>query len=63
MLFRSNQCRQLLSYLPQSFKEAPPRRDQTDDPEREVEALADLVPDEYEKTYDMHDVIGHIVDD
>ena len=58
-----NQCRQLLSYLPQSYKETPPRRDQTDDPEREVEALADLVPDEYEKTYDMHDVIESIVDD
>jgi acetyl-CoA carboxylase carboxyltransferase component len=55
-------CRQLLSYLPQSFREAPPAWDRTDDPEREVAVLADLVPDEYEKTYDMHDVIRHLVD-
>ncbi|HDZ91565.1 MAG: propionyl-CoA carboxylase [Deltaproteobacteria bacterium] len=56
------QCRELLSYLPQSFREAPPRGERTDDPEREVEDLSDLVPDEYEKTYDMHNVIERLVD-
>jgi len=52
----------LLSYLPQSFREAPPLWERTDDPEREVPALADIVPDAYEETYDMHDVIRHLVD-
>jgi propionyl-CoA carboxylase beta chain len=57
------QCRDLLRYLPQSFREPPPRWDRTDDPDREVEALNDLVPDDFSVTYDMHDVIKHLVDD
>jgi propionyl-CoA carboxylase beta chain len=56
-------CRELLQYLPQNFRETPPRWEVNDDPKREVEALNDLVPDEYDKTYDMHDVIKLIVDD
>lgn len=57
------QCRQLLRYLPQSFRESPPSWDRTDDPERAVAALEDIVPDAYEVTYDMHEVIRHLVDD
>ncbi len=57
------QCRELLSYLPQSYREKPPQWDRTDDPDREVGALIDIVPDEFDQTYDMHDVIKELVDD
>jgi propionyl-CoA carboxylase beta chain len=55
-------CRQLLCYLPQNFREKPPQWEKLDDPQRKVVDLADLVPDEFEKTYDMHDVISRLVD-
>jgi len=56
------ECRRLLSYLPQNFRETPPGLENTDDPLREVGILADIVPDEYDQTYDMHAVIEQVVD-
>jgi methylmalonyl-CoA decarboxylase subunit alpha len=56
-------CRDLLRYLPQNYREKPPAWEKTDDPDREVGGLADLVPDDFEQTYDMHEVIKAIVDD
>jgi propionyl-CoA carboxylase beta chain len=54
--------RDLLSYLPQNCEEAPPVVP-TDDPEdREDTALDRLVPANPNKPYDMHEVIGGIVD-
>jgi propionyl-CoA carboxylase beta chain len=55
-------CRELLRYLPQNFREKPPPWEQIDDPAREVEQLNDLVPDDFNETYDMHDVIAQLVD-
>jgi propionyl-CoA carboxylase beta chain len=55
--------RELLGYLPSNFREKPPRREPTDDPEREVPELAEIVPDKYEETYDVHAVIERLVDD
>jgi propionyl-CoA carboxylase beta chain len=55
-------CRQLLSYLPQNFRESPPASKNTDDPRRGVDNLAAIVPDEYDQTYDMHKVIEQLVD-
>ena len=55
-------CRQLLAYLPQNFKEAPPALENSDDPRRRVDNLVDIVPDEYDQTYDMHLVIEQLVD-
>jgi acetyl-CoA carboxylase carboxyltransferase component len=55
-------CRELLCYLPQNFREKPPQWKKLDDPPRQVEDLTDLVPDEFDKTYDMHDVIKRLVD-
>ncbi len=55
-------CRELLRYLPSNYREMPPAWDQNDKPTREVEKLVDIVPDEFEKKYDMHDVIREIVD-
>ncbi len=55
-------CRELLRYLPQNFRESVPKWDRVDDPQREVEELMDIVPDAFDKTYDMHDVIKALVD-
>jgi acetyl-CoA carboxylase carboxyltransferase component len=56
-------CRSLLRYLPQNFREKPPGRQKTDDPLREVDSLVKIVPDEFNRTYDMHAVIKELVDD
>ena len=56
-------CRELLRYLPQNFREKPPDWERTDDPFREVGGLIDIVPDEFDQTYDMHEVIKELVDD
>jgi propionyl-CoA carboxylase beta chain len=54
--------RQLLSYLPSNNMEDAPRVDTGDDPARRDEELNTLVPDDPRKAYDMHEVIGHVVD-
>jgi propionyl-CoA carboxylase beta chain len=56
------QCRLLLRYLPQNFREKPPAWERTDPADRAVEELMDLVPDEFERTYDMHTVIERLAD-
>ena len=55
--------RELLTYLPSNNLDAPPAWDHGDDPLREAPELDTLVPDESTRPYDMHDVIGHVVDD
>jgi propionyl-CoA carboxylase beta chain len=55
-------CRLLLRYLPQNYKEKPPAWEQTDQADRAVEELVDIVPDEFDRTYDMHAVIERLVD-
>lgn len=55
-------CRELLRYLPQNFREKPPKWEIIDDADREVGELTDIVPDECNKTYDMHKVIKQLVD-
>ena len=54
--------RNLLSYLPSNNMEDAPRVDTGDDPNRREEALNSIVPDDPRKAYDMHEVIGHVVD-
>ena len=56
-------CRELLRYIPQNCREKVPNWPQSDDPLREVAKLADLVPDNFDKSYDMHNVIHQLVDD
>jgi propionyl-CoA carboxylase beta chain len=56
------QCRELLRYLPQSCREKPLSTDPGDDPARAVEELQRIVPDAFEETYDMHEVIRLLVD-
>jgi len=55
--------RRLLGYLPQNNVEDPPYRKPTDDPNRADEALDSLVPPESNKPYDVHGVIGAVIDD
>ena len=56
-------ARRILSHLPQNNLSQPPRRVATDPADRRDGELDSLVPDEASQPYDMHDVIGHIVDD
>ena len=57
-----NEIKRLLSYLPQNNLEDPPRV-QSDDPvDRREERLAEIVPDDPNKPYDMKEVINLIVD-
>ena len=55
-------ARTLVGYLPQNNVDLPPRRDDWDEPEVEVKTLDTLVPDSAKQSYDMHTVIGGIVD-
>ncbi|GAC1336851.1 MAG: acyl-CoA carboxylase subunit beta [Candidatus Dormibacteria bacterium] len=57
------QMRELLSYLPSSNREQPPRRQTLDDPGRADEALQTLIPDNPNQPYDMREVVNHVVDD
>ncbi len=55
-------CREMLRYLPSNYREKPPLWDNTDPAEREVDQLSEIVPDDFSRTYDMHDVIALLVD-
>ena len=55
--------RELVGFLPLNNLDEPPLRP-TDDPvDRRDEALLDLIPDASSKPYDMHGIIGRVVDD
>jgi acetyl-CoA carboxylase carboxyltransferase component len=54
--------KKLLSYLPSNNAEQPPVVDSQDDPERVDDTLEDIVPADFKKSYDMHQVILRIVD-
>jgi len=56
------QLRRLLSYIPQNNLETPPRLAPTDDPDRADPELAQVVPAEPDKPYDIKDVITRVVD-
>src|SRR5919206_4724580 len=56
-------CRYLVSFLPQNNLQTAPRVQPTDDPERMDPELDHVVPDNPNKPYDMRDVVRLIVDD
>ena len=56
-------CRYLLSFLPQSNEHGAPWEPPSDPTDRESEDLDRLIPDEATRPYDMHDVIRPVVDD
>jgi propionyl-CoA carboxylase beta chain len=55
--------RELLSFLPQNYREHPPCVTPKDDPEREDEGLQSMVPANPRKPYDIKNVIRAVVDD
>jgi len=55
--------RELLTYLPQNNREDPPRRPTKDRADREDAALDTLIPEDPAKPYDMHGLVGRVVDD
>ena len=57
------QIRRLLSFLPQNWKEPPPRKQCTDDPHRGEPILNDIVPLNYRQVLNMKKIIDIIVDD
>ncbi len=54
--------RQLLSYLPSSNRETPPRIEPTDDPDRQDPMLQTLVPENPQQPYDIKAAIEAVVD-
>lgn len=56
------QVRRLLSFLPQSCDDRPPRLQPTDPWDREDSELARIVPDSPKEPYDMKEVIRRVVD-
>jgi acetyl-CoA carboxylase carboxyltransferase component len=55
--------RKLVGFLPSSFESLPPRRTTKDDPERVLDNLEKIVPDEAKRAYDIVRVIKAIADD
>jgi acetyl-CoA carboxylase carboxyltransferase component len=55
-------ARYLLSFLPSNNEEQPPAVISADPPDRDCDALLDLVPVEPNRSYDVRDVITEIVD-
>ena len=54
--------RELLSYLPSSNREKPPRVEWGDSPDRADASLFDIVPSAPNKPYDMHKIIEGVFD-
>ncbi len=57
------QIRELFRFVPSNNVDAAPRGAGTDAHDRRDEALLDIVPDNPNRPYDMHDVIKRVVDD
>jgi propionyl-CoA carboxylase beta chain len=54
--------RRLMSYIPSNNVDDPPYVESTDPADRRDEELLNLVPDNPNKPYDMHEVLAHVVD-
>ncbi len=55
--------RELFRFIPSNNLETPPRGAGTDPRDRRDEALLDIVPDNANRPYDMHEVLRRVVDD
>jgi len=55
--------RELFRFVPSNNLDSPPRGRGTDPRDRRDESLLDVVPDNANKPYDMHEVLRRIVDD
>lgn len=54
--------RELMSYIPNNNMEEPPMAPCEDDPMREEAKLAELIPDQQHKPYDMKELVRAVVD-
>jgi propionyl-CoA carboxylase beta chain len=54
--------RELLTFLPQNFREKPPVMETDDDPDRQEDALQEMVPANPRKPYDIKKIIRSVVD-
>ncbi len=54
--------RYLLSFLPANHDETPPAISCDDDPQRKTDTLTGIVPADFKRAYDMHQVIHQVVD-
>ncbi len=54
--------RYLLSFLPANHDEKPPVVECSDDPDRKTDTLTQIVPAQFKRAYDMHQVITQVVD-
>jgi acetyl-CoA carboxylase carboxyltransferase component len=59
----NDQVRHLLSFLPSNNLDDAPWFPPEDDPLRETPELDEIVPESNAKPYDMHDVLGSVLDD
>ena len=57
------QVRRLLGFLPSNNMEDPPTADTADDPGRMDDSLADIVPDQPNRAYDIQEIVIRVVDD
>ena len=55
-------AKQILSYLPSSVYELPPRKEINDDPNRKDEWLIEAIPRDRRKVYKARDIINTVVD-
>ena len=55
--------RRLLSFLPSSYRDQPPTRPTSDPPDRSLDDVEDLVPEDLRKPYNMVQVLRRIMDD
>ena len=55
--------RELIGFLPSNNLDEPPHVSTNDPDDRRDEGLLDIIPDTASKPYDMHQVIGRVVDD
>ena len=56
------QVRELLTFLPQSFREKPPRLEPTDDPNRVDMDLRNVIPDSPKQVYNIKKIIKSVAD-
>lgn len=57
-----DKIKKLLGFLPSNSSESPPWQDTGDNPNRYVDSLAEIVPTDPRKPYDMHRIIEGIAD-
>ena len=55
--------KEMLSFLPNSYEDQPPRITPRDDPDRRDDRLSSIVPEDPKKSYDMRDVLGCVFDE